>query len=229
MECLFAPELTADLTTLRLTDDEMRHARALRLRNGDAVFLSNGEGLAARAIVRAITRDEVTIAVTELLPGYGELSRRVVLALGILDNRERMEFALEKAIELGISDFVPLQTRYSQYNRSSTERLRSKALAAMKQAQRARLPKVHEPLSLDEFLGLFCTDTTVILADENGGSTIPSTGDLCILVGPEGGFAEEELSQIQALPRCIPVRLAGRRLRAETAALLAIGLVGIGA
>lgn len=228
MECLFAPDLTADLTNLRLTDDETRHARALRLRSGDAVFLSNGEGLAARASVSTITRDAVTVSVTEFLPGYGELSRRIVLALGILDNRERMEFALEKAVELGISDFVPLQTRYSQHNRSSTERLRSKALAAMKQAQRARLPKVHEPLSLDQLLGLFCPDTTVILADENGGSAIPHTGDLCILVGPEGGFAEEELNRIQALPQCLSVRLAGRRLRAETAALLAIGLVGIG-
>lgn len=227
MECLFAPNLTADLLTVQLTDDETRHARALRLRSGDAVFLSNGEGLAARAVVSTITRDEVTVSITEFLPAHGELSRRVVLALGILDNRERMEFALEKAIELGISDFVPLQTRYSQHSRSSTERLRSKALAAMKQSQRARLPKVHEPLSLDQFLKLFCADTTVILADENGGSTIPHTGDLCILVGPEGGFAEEELTRIQALPQCHTIRLAGRRLRAETAALLAIGLAGI--
>jgi 16S rRNA (uracil1498-N3)-methyltransferase len=227
MECLFAPELTADVTIIRLSDDEMRHARALRLRSGDAVFLSNGEGLAARAAVHTVSREDVTVSVTEFLPGYGELSRRIVLALGILDNRERMEFALEKAIEFGISDFVPLQTRYSQHSRSTTERLRSKALAAMKQAQRARLPRVHEIQSLEQFLESFCTDATVILADENGKSTIPSTGDICILVGPEGGFAEEEVSRIQALPQCLTVRLAGRRLRAETAALLATGLAGL--
>lgn len=228
MECLFAPDLIVDRTIIRLSDDEMRHARALRLRSGDAVFLSNGEGLAARAIVHTMTRDEVTVSVTEFLPGYGEVSRRIVLALGILDSRERMEFALEKAIELGISDFVPLQTRYSQRSRSNSERLRSKALAAMKQAQRAWLPRVHEVLSLDQFLDLFCTTSTVILADENGANNIPSTGDLCILVGPEGGFAEEELSRIQALPQCCTVRLANRRLRAETAALLATGLAGMG-
>lgn len=228
MECLFAPDLTAGTVTVRLAGDEARHARALRLRSGDAIFLSGGQGLAARAVVDTAARDELTVSVTEFLPEYGEPARRIVLALGILDSRERMEFALEKAVELGISDFVPLQTRYSQHSRTSTERMRSKALAAMKQAKRARLPRVHDALTPEQFLALFCTDATVVLADENGQSTLPSDGDLCIIVGPEGGLAEEELALVRSLPHCVAVRLAGRRLRAETAAVLAVGLAGLG-
>lgn len=226
MECLFTPELRADTVLCRLPEEEARHARALRLREGDAVLLSNGAGVLARASIAVADRKEYTAAVHGIEPG-SELSFRLVLALGVLDNRDRLEFALEKAVELGATDFVPLLTRYSRPGRVAVDRLRSKAVAAMKQAQRAVLTEVHEAVSLSSFLASFAGRSTVLLADADGGAWSIPQGDVCVVVGPEGGLDPDEVAAVRAVPGCVPVRLAERRLRAETAAVLAVGLAAL--
>ncbi len=227
MECLFTPELRADTAMCSLPDEEVRHARALRLREGEAVLLSNGTGVLARARIAAADRKNITVAIEELLESSGELPFRLVLGLGVIDNRDRFEFAIEKAVELGATDCVPLLTRYSKAGRVNTERLRSKAIAAMKQSRRAMLMRVHEPMQLDAFIASFCTDSTIFLADAEGGLWLGAPGDVCIVVGPEGGLSNDELAMVRSAPGCVPVRLADRRLRAETAAMLAVGIVGM--
>lgn len=226
MECLYAPDMTPSSTVVALQGDEARHARALRLRIGDAVLLSNGDGIVARCTVTAAERDTCIVSVGEILPNYGELPRRVAIALGILDNKDRMEFALEKAVELGATDFIPLYTQYAQRDKIHRERLQSKALAAMKQAQRARLPHVHEPLPIAALVEQWSGKMALIVADENGSGTLPE-GDVCIVIGPEGGLSAEEKQLLCAVPQCTSITLAQRRLRAETAAILAVGLAGI--
>lgn len=227
MECLYAPDFSLDSSDICVQGDEARHARALRLRVGDAVLLSNGEGLVARGTVAAAERDAYTISVVELLPNHGELPYRVAVALGILDNKDRMEFALEKAVELGATDFIPLHTRFCQRDKVNVERLQSKALAAMKQAQRACLLRVHEPVSVGALSEQWGGKTTLVVADENGENNTWPKGDICIVVGPEGGLSAEELETLYATPNCTRIVLAQRRLRAETAAVLAVGLAGI--
>ena len=205
----------------------MRHARALRLRTGESVLLSNGAGILARAHIFTADRNDITVAVDEILGDTGELPFRLVLALGVLDNRDRFEFVVEKAVELGAVDFVPLATRYGRAGKLHTERLRNKAVAAMKQARRAVLMQVHEPMPLDRFLSDFCRDAAIFLADADGGAWSGAQSDVCVVVGPEGGLADDELSLVRSQPGCRSVKLANRRLRAETAAVLATGLAGM--
>lgn len=227
MECLYAPNLVLSSADICVQGDEARHARALRLRIGDAVLLSNGKGLVARSTVVQAERDAYTMSVVEVLPNYGELPYRMAVALGILDNKDRMEFALEKVVELGATDFIPLHTRFCQRDRVHPERLQSKALAAMKQAQRACLPRVYEPVSIESFAEQWGARTTLVVADERGNTTSWPEGDICIVVGPEGGLSTEESKILHAVPGCTLMALAERRLRAETAAVLAVGVAGI--
>lgn len=220
MECLYAPDIEPISTNLILTGDEAQHARALRLRAGERIMLSNGRGYCAEAIVAEISKHDVLCRLVRIIPEYGELPYRIFMALGILDNRERMEFALEKAIELGASDFVPLLTKHSERDRTKPERLFAKSLAAMKQAHRARLIHLHELMTPQSLLTMLPAETRIILADTEGQK--PSrynAASVCLCVGPEGGFSEEEQILLRNDARSVLWTLAPTRLRAETAAL----------
>lgn len=222
MECLYSPDIepTTNSTAAVLTGDEANHARALRLRSGEHLMLSNGRGYCAEAIVEEMTKHEVVCRLVSIKPNHGELPYRVIVALGILDHRERMEFALEKAVELGASDFVPLITRHSERDRTKPERLHAKALAAMKQSQRARLTTLHEPMSLAALLSMLPRETRIILADTEGQKPLLySAESVCLCVGPEGGFSDEERSLLCDDARTVLWTLAPTRLRAETALL----------
>lgn len=220
MECLYAPDIEPHSTSIVLIGDEAQHARALRLRTGENIMLSSGRGYCADAVVEEISKQEVTCRLVRILPEHGELPYRVIIALGILDNRERMEFALEKAIELGASDFVLLLTKHSERDRTKPERLAAKALAAMKQSHRARLTRLHEPMTPQALLTMLPAETRIVLADTEGQKPSPYCAEsVCLCVGPEGGFSEEEQMLLRNDARTVLWTLAPTRLRAETAAL----------
>jgi len=220
VECLYAPDLEPSNTNVVLTGDEAQHARALRLRTGENIMLSNGRGYCADAVVEEISKEEVTCRLVRILPEHGELPYRVIIALGILDNRERMEFALEKAIELGASDFVPLLAKHSERDRTKPERLAAKALAAMKQSHRARLTRLHEPMTPQALLAMLSAETRIIFADADGQKpSLYYAESVCLCVGPEGGFSKEEQMLLRNDARTVLWTLAPTRLRAETAAL----------
>jgi 16S rRNA (uracil1498-N3)-methyltransferase len=227
MECLYAPELSATQHNIALSGDEFTHLRALRLREGSRVLLSNGVGLSAVAVVQALHAKHAILQVTEAFPERSEQPVVLHLALGILDNRERLEFAVEKGTELGMNDFTPLLTTYSQRDRTNTERLQSKALAAMKQSQRSRLPRIHAPKPLQTLFASCQPETVFILADAEGAEPEPFvSASVCVLVGAEGGFSEEERALIAA-QQPLRWRLAPTRLRAETAAVVALAVAGV--
>jgi 16S rRNA (uracil1498-N3)-methyltransferase len=241
MECLYAPHLRPDISSCPLADDEYTHARALRLREGSSVLLSNGAGLCAEALVRSVGKSTLECMVQKFLPHHNELHTALHLALGVLDNRERMEIALEKATELGIVAFTPLLADHSQRERVNLERLQAKALAAMKQSQRSYLPRIAAPVTVDALLQNVhkASDTRVILADAEGqaparlqaegnqakGSQAESN-DVWLVIGPEGGFSERELYLLNTRADA-RWRLGASRLRAETAAILAVGTAAL--
>jgi 16S rRNA (uracil1498-N3)-methyltransferase len=237
MECLYAPELDHSTTVVTIEAEEFTHARALRLREGDIFLCSNGRGLCAEARVAATKRNNLTAHVQRLLPYHNEprVDHHAVfgLALGILDNRDRMEFAIEKATELGITDFMPLLTERSQHHRIHSDRLCAKALAAMKQSQRSRLPRIHSPMTVQQ-CAEYCTleqQSYLIGTDANGTEpqVLPAdvtTRGVWIVVGPEGGFSEREY-QILQQHATLWWSLGAARLRAETAAIVSVGLTTI--
>jgi 16S rRNA (uracil1498-N3)-methyltransferase len=232
MECLYLPALAETSARVRIEGDEAAHARALRLRRGEAVLLSNGAGLAAKAeLLEDAAPSGFSVAVRSLEPERGELPFALVAALGVLDNRERMEFALEKSVELGTRCFAPLASeRAAARERSKPDRYRAKALAAMKQCGRARLPDLLPAQTPEELLRALPPDAVVVLADAEGDVPAPFSRNapfqtLCVCVGPEGGFSDAERERFRRDARVQLWRLAPARLRAETALLAALSVV----
>lgn len=221
-----------------LGGDEFRHARSLRLREGDVLWLSNGVGLCAEAVVVGTGSANLLCRLRRLMPEANELPVTTHLLLGIIEHRERFEFALEKAVELGIRSFTPLVCERGGRKSVNMERLNAKALAAMKQCRRARLPVVCSPRTLVEALRGISASAHLILADPEGEAPVlpnelPSISNALeygIFVGPEGGFSAPELETLRAAGggRLRLWRLAPARLRAETAAAAAVSAIAFG-
>jgi 16S rRNA (uracil1498-N3)-methyltransferase len=230
MECIYIPEINKVKTQFKIPENEIRHLKALHIRTSDEILATNGEGLSAIGTVSFEKNETNFFLPTKFYQEQGELNFTIALAIGVLDNKERFEFALEKAVELGIKEFYPLITKFSQRKKLNLERLNVKAIAAMTQCKRSRLPIIHEPCSIKDILVNTKNYERIILTDINGGNAERTTThkSTIVFVGPEGGFSEEEINLIKKDNRCELINLGNRRLRAETAAIIAVGLVSLG-
>lgn len=139
--------------------------------------------------------------------------------------RNQTDWLVEKATELGVARLMPVMTRRTIAERVRLERLEAIAVEAAEQCGRTRLPIIEEPRPLKKVLETRDASRTLYFADEAGGDaplSIFKPGPALILIGPEGGFTDEERSAIRAVLNAVPVSLGPRILRAETAALAAL-------
>jgi len=207
-----------------------RHAvRALRLMADDTVILFNGQGGEYTACIERIQKDEVAVSVT----GFADIEResrlRVMLAQGI-SSGERMDYTLQKAVELGVSAIQPIAAKRSVVKLAGERADKRVAhwqgvvASACEQCGRNRVPTVAPPLTLAHWLGqrtggrlLFLSPLAEArLAD----LPLPVAPDW-LVAGPEGGFEADEIAALHAAG-AIPVRLGPRVLRTETAAPAAL-------
>ncbi|MEO7601904.1 MAG: 16S rRNA (uracil(1498)-N(3))-methyltransferase [Sphingomicrobium sp.] len=140
--------------------------------------------------------------------------------------RAQTDWLVEKATELGVAALQPVMTRRTIAERVKQERLEGIAVEAAEQCGRTILPEILEPLPLDRFLAERGR-RTLYFADEQGGAPVAGAlapGPAAILIGPEGGFTEEERALVRAAPDSVAISLGPRILRAETAALAAASL-----
>lgn len=208
-----------------LEGDEARHlARVLRCKVGDAVDLFDGSGAAWPARVAAIARDQVTLDVGAPTHDPPWQAPPVTLAVA-LPKGERQKWLVEKLTELGVARLVPLVTLrgVAEATPAALDRLRRGVIEACKQCGRNTLLEVGDPRSLAEVLRERPAGGRIIVADPGGGPFAADTvaadhGGVIGLVGPEGGFAAEELAACDAagVPR---VGLGPHILRVETAAI----------
>lgn len=207
-----------------------RHAaRALRLAVDDTVTLFNGRGGEYSARIERIHRDEVAVSVTGFAAVERESRLRVMLAQGV-SSGERMDYTLQKAVELGVSAIQPIAARRSVVKLAGERADRRVAhwqgvvASACEQCGRNQVPVVAAPLPLAHWLGqtrdgrlLFLSPLAETrLADLSE----PSATD-CLVAGPEGGFEADEIAALTAAG-AMAVRLGPRVLRTETAALAAL-------
>jgi 16S rRNA (uracil1498-N3)-methyltransferase len=141
--------------------------------------------------------------------------------------RGRIDWLIEKATELGVARLVPIVTRRTIVERLKRERLCAHAVEAAEQCERTALPELAEARKLDAVLRDWPAERALLFADETGGTPLAEAagpGPSAILIGPEGGFTDEERAAIRALPSARTVSLGPRILRADTAALAAVAL-----
>ena len=195
----------------------------LRLGPGDKVKLfddSTGEWLAE---IAEAGKKRVTLTVVERLRERESVPDLWLLFAPV--KRGRIDWLVEKATELGVARLVPVLTRRTVVERLNPDRLRAHAVEAAEQCERTALPELAAPVKLDAALKDWPVGRTLYFADEGGGAPFaPAPGPAAILIGPEGGFIDEERAAIRALPQARPVSLGPRILRADTAALAAVAL-----
>ncbi len=224
----YCPEIPAQSGAAELPEQAAHHAaRVLRLKEGDAVTVFNGQGGEGEARIAAIGKRGVGIEITAWHTVERESPLRVVLAQAISAG-EKMDFTLQKAVELGVQAIQPLASERSVVKLSG-ERAEKRvahwqgvAIAACEQSGRNRVPEVAPIRPLYEWLGQQDqTGLRLMLSPvaDIGLRDLPTpTGSTTLLIGPEGGFSEAEGKAAQRAGY-IPVRLGARVLRTETAAL----------
>lgn len=207
-----------------------RHAaRALRLAADDAVILFNGLGGEYSARIERINKDEVAVSVTGFAAIERESRLRVMLAQGI-SSGERMDYTLQKAVELGVATIQPIAARRSVVKLTGERADKRVAhwqgvvASACEQCGRNQVPGVAPPLTLAHWLGQRQDGRLLFLSPlaEARLADLPQPGAMdCLVAGPEGGFDADEIAALRAA-EAIPVRLGPRVLRTETAALAAL-------
>ncbi|MDR1381354.1 MAG: 16S rRNA (uracil(1498)-N(3))-methyltransferase [Tannerella sp.] len=224
MEHLFyAPDIASDP---ELPEEESQHCvRVLRLRNGNAVTVTDGKGFLYRAILTDAHPKRCRVGITEKLSANTSCRFDIHIAISPTKNMDRMEWFVEKATEIGISEITCLRCRYSERRETKLQRLYRIAISAMKQSQKTVLPKINETVDFQEFVAQpregckmigHCTESEKNLMKE-----IYKPGEnAVILIGPEGDFSPEEIKAAISAGFS-PVSLGESRLRTETAALVA--------
>jgi len=145
--------------------------------------------------------------------------------------RARLDWMVEKATELGVSALLPVWTVRTQVGRVNLERLRAHAIEAAEQSERLSVPELRAPEPLERILAAWPAGRRLMMCDESGaGAPISEAaaklppGPMALFVGPEGGFDETELDAVGKLSFVTRIGLGPRVLRAETAALAAVGV-----
>jgi 16S rRNA (uracil1498-N3)-methyltransferase len=209
----------------RVEGAEARHALARRLRQGDAVVLVDGSGREAEGTVTLIARGAVEVRVASVAPPASDRLGPLHLLVAAVRS-ERLSWIAEKATELGAARLTLVSSARTQSFRaggSVTQRLERLVREAAKQCDRSDWPHIAGPIAFgDAIRGEF--GTRLVL--DPGGEPFPATlpdGPTALLVGPEGGWTEDELGEAIA-EGWTAVSLAAGKLRAETAAVAALTL-----
>jgi 16S rRNA (uracil1498-N3)-methyltransferase len=199
----------------------------MRLKVGDPVKLlddQTGEWLAEASIV---SKRDLILRVAGQLRSRETVPDLWLIAAPI--KKARIDLVAEKACELGVDRYQPVITRRTIIERMNLDRLRSHMIEAAEQCGRTALPHIDAPVKLAAVLKTWPSDRHLFFADEAGGLPMAEAaranpGPAAILIGPEGGFDDEERAMIRAVPQAIGIALGPRILRAETAAFAAISV-----
>jgi len=220
---------------LPCTPEQANYIRnVLRLSNAEKILTFNGSDGEWRAEICLQGKRACTLKLIEQVRGQTGGPDLEYLFAPL--KRERLDYMVQKATELGVATLRPVYTQHTVAERVNLERMRSNVIQAAQQCGVLRLPEIHEPAKLSAALETWDTERYLIFADENADVTSPletlkdiKGSKLAVLIGPEGGFSEHERSLLTQHPHVISISLGPRIMRADTAAVAVLALVNAAA
>ena len=233
MHRFFVPQLYNEEMTL--TGVDARHiSKVLRMQPGAQLQIVSDDGVSALAEITAIDSECVTVRCLEKLAESHEPAVRLVLAQGLAKG-EKMDFIIQKAVEMGAYSVVPVAMEHSVVRldgakaAKKVERWQKIAESAAKQSKRDIIPQVQPVQSLAQMLAANACATKIIAYECEDKKSLKAKAegrltDLLLIIGPEGGISEAELEAARSAG-AVPVSLGRRILRAETAGLVAISAI----
>jgi 16S rRNA (uracil1498-N3)-methyltransferase len=221
MHLFYNPNIQSDI--FELDEQESKHAiRVLRMVRGDRVIMVDGRGGWYEAVIIDDHPKRCKLQIESRTPDYLPLPYSLHLGVAPTKNLDRFEWFLEKATEIGITDITPLICMRSERREVKMERLEKIVISAMKQSLKAFKPLLHNPVGLEDFLQVKRPGTLGIAhcypLERRGIGEMELSGQYTLMVGPEGDFTEEEISEALEAGY-VPFHLGDSRLRTETAAL----------
>lgn len=203
----------------------------LRLKAGEQILVFNGRDGEWAAKLADVGKRRCTLEMqTQTRPQ--EQGPDLVYLFAPL-KRARLDYMVQKAVEMGVSALQPVLTRRTQASRVNLERMRANAIEAAEQCGILHLPEIREPLPLDRLIDGWDEKRRIVFCDETAaGEKDPlallekvEKCPLAVLIGPEGGFDPQERKSLLAKPFTVPIPLGPRIMRADTAAVAALALV----
>lgn len=228
---LFVDAPLASDATIDLDRNQSNYlGNVLRLAAGDTVLVFNGRDGEWRAAISGRKRADQLTLLAQTRPH--QMLPDVHLAFAPLKHA-RLDYMVQKAVEMGVCALQPVITRFTQVSRVNTERMRANVIEAAEQCGIIALAEVAEPLPLEKYLAqrdgarrlIFCDEDTDTANPVAALTKLPKSGGIDVLIGPEGGFAEEERALLLKQPTVTRLSLGPRILRADTAAVAALAVV----
>jgi 16S rRNA (uracil1498-N3)-methyltransferase len=205
----------------------------LRLADGANILIFNGQDGEWQARLKLASRKSATLIPERLVRPQTQPCDLHYLFAPL--KHARLDYMVQKAVEMGASRLIPVLTRRTQVSRINIERMRANAIEAVEQCGILNIPDCDEPVALDRLLAKWPADRRLIFCDEGEDVRDPITAlrskiganpaPLAVLIGPEGGFDEGERRLINSVPQAIAISLGPRILRADTAAVAALAVV----
>lgn len=229
---LFTDAALAAGMTVGLNDGQSHYLRnVMRRAEGDTVHLFNGRDGEWRCTLTMVSKKAAQVSVDGQVRAQMTPPDLVLCFAPV--KGARLDFVAQKATELGVSALQPVITERTVVRRVKVEKLRANAIEAAEQCEGLWVPAVAEPLDLPSLLGGWPAGRGLLFCDEGGQgdpiSTLSEHADSFagwgVVVGPEGGFTDRERSLIREHPRAVSIGLGPRIMRADTAALAALGLL----
>lgn len=225
MQIFYAPDIKG--SPYMLNENESGHCiRVLRMTKGSTLRLVDGNGNLYKGVISNPDPHGCEIRISEVLKDFEKRNYRLHIAISPLKNHDRFEWFVEKSVELGIDEITPLICRNTEKPGIKTDRINNIIISAIKQSIKAFKPVLNQALDFSEFQKLNPAGCRMIAHcnHESGRSKIDSIykkGDeVVILIGPEGDFTSEEITEAVS-NGYKPVQLGSSRLRTETAGIAA--------
>ena len=227
----YAPDIAVNPV---LPEAEAAHCiRVLRMKEGDEIFVTDGKGYRYSCLIDKVNRSEVLVNIVEKIAISEPRNYQLTVAIAPPKNSDRLEWFIEKAVEIGIDRIVLLKCRHNERKIQKTDRLLKIAVSAMKQSLSSYVPEITELIDFKEYIPSvdknaqkFFGYCSPLFPKKEFVKVIAPGGEVVVLIGPEGDFSEEEV-EMAVSEGFNPVTFGKKRLRTETAGVFAVCAVNV--